>query len=63
MDPAMWIMWCIGHFKWVIEISVGQNFLLVTGHLLTGQCQNFVHLVTGHTPRRIDWNSTVLGEF
>ena len=27
----------------------GQNFWPVTGHMLTGQCKNFVHMVTGHT--------------
>jgi len=39
---------------------VGQNFWPVTGHPSTGRCQNFVHLVTGHTPGRIDRNSTVV---
>ena len=33
------------------------NFWLVTGHLPPGRCQNFIHLVTGHTPRQIDQNS------
>ena len=37
----------------------GRNFLLVTGHMLTGRCQNFVHLVTGHTLGRIERNGTV----
>jgi hypothetical protein len=36
-----------------------QTFWLVTGHMLTGQCQNFVHLVTGHTLGWIAQNETM----
>ena len=38
----------------------GRKFSLVTGNMLIGQCQNFVHLVTGHTLGRIERNGTVL---
>ena len=37
----------------------GQKFWLVTGHMLTGHCQNFVHMVTGHTLGQIEQNETV----
>ena len=42
------------------DLVIGRKFLSVTRHLPTGRCQNFVHLVTGHTPGRIDRNGTVL---
>ena len=42
-----------------LVIASGRKFLSVTCHLPTGRCQNFIHLVTGHTPGRIDRNGTV----
>jgi hypothetical protein len=38
---------------------LAKNFQLVTGWILTGRCQNFVHLVTGHTLGQTERNSTV----
>ena len=38
----------------VLAALSGQYFWSVTGHPPTGQCQKFIHLVTGHTPGRID---------
>ena len=35
------------------------NFRAVPGHTNIGRSQNFVHLVTGHTPGRINRNGTV----
>ena len=39
---------------------VGWIFDCVPGQTNSGHCQNFVHLVTGHTPDWINWNGTVL---
>ena len=35
---------------------------ILAGHMLTGQCQNFVHMVTGHTLGRIEQNETVVSK-
>ena len=37
----------------------GRILDLVPGHTNIGRGQNFVHLVTGHTPGRINRNGTV----
>ena len=40
--------------------TVSQILDCVPGHTNIGPCQNFVHLVTGHTPGRINQNGTVV---
>ena len=39
---------------------VGRILDRVPGHTNIGCCRNFVHLVTGHTPGRINRNGTVV---
>ena len=38
------------------------NFRSCPGHTNIGRCRNFVHLVTGHTPGRINRNGTVFSD-
>ena len=42
------VLYWIWNFSKMANLN-GRNFWLVTGHMLTGRCQNFVHLVTCHT--------------
>ena len=42
---------------------MAEIFQLVTGQILTGWCQNFVHLVTGYTLGRIERNSILVSPF
>ena len=53
------------HLKFAVAIKnlvvLPEKKNLVMGQTLTCRNQNFVRLVTGHTPWRIDWISTVNG--